>query len=703
MLRFTSHIRATFALGLIYALGAFPCAADSSSFTDEELAWWALQPLQNVALPTNPNDTWSKSPIDHFVHRKLTENNLEPAPQANKRVLIRRLYLDLIGLPPTPKEVDAYLSDTSAEAWSTIVNQLLDDPRYGEHWARFWLDLVRYAESDGWNKDTYRPNIHRYRDYVVNSFNSDKPYPQFVLEQLAGDEIGADDPEDIVATGFLRLGVYEYNQRNARKQWDDIMNEMTDVTGTVFLGLSMSCSRCHDHKFDPILQKDYFSLRAFLEPIIWRDDIPLATALERAGWEAQQRAWKGISGNIQKSIDELRKPYIDKKWYDTADKFPLDIQDAYNKPESERTSWDQQMAYLIGRQFYEEGVPALKAMSKPHKAQDALLQELLAEYNTVKPAPLPAAMSVKDYPGTPSPTIIPGDESNTPIAPGFLTIMSTDKPTITPIAESTGRRTVLAQWIGRADNPLTTRVIVNRIWQQHFTQGLVLSSNDFGNLGEPPSHPELLDWLTQSFIDNNWSFKHLHRLILNSATWQQSSEHPLAATHQAKDPGEVLLWRHKVHRMKAEQLYDAMLLASGELNTKKNGTGSRALYQRVIRNTPNQYLHAFDMANGLTSMSERNSTTTPTQALLLLNGEFALARAKKLAERVEKSSLETIKDKLNYAFQLTWGRNATESEMTRALSFTRIAGEEDALTLDQTQLVDFCHVLLNANEFAYID
>ena len=246
----------------------------AGTITDEDREWWAYQPLDKPSVPHVDDAGWGRNPIDAFVLTRLEEQGMQPAPRADRVTLVRRLYFDLLGLPPSQADVERFVADDSPGAWERLVNRLLADNRYGEHWARFWLDLVRYAESDGWNKDSYRPHIWRYRDYVVRSFNADKPYPLFVQEQLAGDEMPGDDPEQLIATGFLRLGIYEYNQRDARTQWDNIVTEATDVAGDVFLGMGMACARCHDHKFDPILQTDYFQLRAFFEPVIWRDDIP---------------------------------------------------------------------------------------------------------------------------------------------------------------------------------------------------------------------------------------------------------------------------------------------------------------------------------------------------------------------------------------------------------------------------------------------
>ncbi|MCB9782738.1 MAG: DUF1549 domain-containing protein [Candidatus Omnitrophica bacterium] len=675
--------------------------------------WWAIQPLVRPEIPTVQNDRWSRNPIDRFVFRRLADKGLTPAPEADRVQLVRRLFFDLVGMPPTPREIDDFLNDSSPEAWEHLVDRLLDDPRYGEHWARFWLDLVRYAESDGWNKDSYRPNIWRYRDYVVDSFNRDKPYPQFVREQLAGDEMPGDDPEKIIATGFLRLGIYEYNQRDARNHWNDIMNEMTDVTGDVFLGVSMSCSRCHNHKFDPITQKDYFGLRAFFEPVIWRDDVPGVTEAGHEKWRKQQKKWEDATTSIRAEIDALCLPYYDRKWKETVDKFPLDIQACFNKPVEERTSWEHQMAYLIERQFYEEGTPALKKMTEEDQKKLEGLEKQLSEFDHLKPPPLPEVMSVRDFSGEISPTIIPKDRRHQPVPPHFLTVLASETPDTEDLQpelpKSTGRRTALAKWIGREDNPLTTRLIVNRIWQQHFGRGIVPTASDFGHLGEPPTHPKLLDWLTFHFVENGWSMKHLHKMILMSSTWKQSSQHPEASDQLKTDPSEDLLWRARIHRLSAEEIRDSMLFVSGELDRRIGGPSvddkspRRGLYMKIRRNSPDPLLSAFDCANGLKSVAQRNVTTTPTQALLLFNGDYSLGRAEKLADRIQGLETGDLGEALSSAFRLAWGRTPSEVELKRALAFVSPGTDQEKSTLNRERLVDFCHVLLNSNEFLYVD
>lgn len=676
--------------------------------TEKDRAWWAFQPLADHPLPAAIATAESRNPIDRFVHARLAEKQMEPAPEADSTTLVRRLYLNLLGLPPTPNELAEYESNTRPDRWEQLVDRLLADPRYGEQWSRFWLDLVRYSDSDGWNQDAFRPHIWRYRDYVINAFNTDKPYPVFVQQQLAGDEISPDDPEALTATGFLRLGIYEYNQRDARGHWNDIMNEMTDVAGDVFFGMSMACARCHNHKFDPVLQEDYFKLRSFFEPVIWRDDLKAAAPQQHENFARQQTEWEEATIDIRNEIDALLKPYYDRKWKTTVDKFPLDIQDCFNKPVAERTSLEHQMAYLVSRQFLEEGGGPLKSMSKEDKAKHEALKEKLAAYDHLKPKALPPLMAATSFDGELSPTTIPDDPDQAPVQPGFLTVLTerlTSLPSKTnPPRFSAGRRKALAQWIGDASNPLTPRVIVNRIWQQHFGRGLVATPNDFGHNGEAPTHPQLLDWLTKSFINHQWSPKHLHRTILTSATWKQSADHPKAENYQELDPGDDLLWRHRVRRLKAEQIRDAMLHTSGELINRVGGPSidekvpGRALYVKHYRNRNDTLLHAFDLTGGLKSVADRNTTTTPTQSLLMINGDYVLQRAKHFSEQLLKLSQEPPVV-VAEAIRRCWNRPPTTAEIQHSVTFI---SNSEKNQVDPTKLQDFCHVLFNSNEFLYL-
>ncbi len=664
--------------------------------------WWAFRPRSSVTPPALENDhsqTRARNGIDQFVFHRLAQQNLSPAPSADKPTRLRRLYYDLIGLPPTPGEMDAFLQDEAPDAWERQIDVLLEDPRYGEHWATLWLDLVRYSESDGWNQDAYRPHIWRYRDYVVKAFNEDKPYTDFVREQLAGDEMPGGHPDHLEAAGFLRLGIFEYNQRDARGHWNDIMNEMTDTVGDVFLGLSMACARCHDHKFDDISQRDYFRLRAFFEPIIWRDDLKAATLAEKAAYADQLAVWNEATEEIRGEIDALVKPYHDRKWKTTVEKFPLDIQACFLKPEHERNSWEHQMAYLVSRQFLEEGGGPLKNISQEDQVQHEALKKKLAAFDHLKPKALPPVMTVKTFAGPSTPTTIPGDKGKTAVSPGFLTALS---PHAEPATDATQLRTTLAAWITDPDNPLTTRVIVNRIWQRHFGRGLVSTPNNFGHKGSRPSHPELLDWLTERFIEDGWRFKQLHRLILTSATWQQASDHPESSNYKKHDPENTLLWSAPVRRLRAESIRDSMLHLSGELQSKLGGPSvdaevpRRSLYVKRFRNDNETFLHAFDMTSGLKSMAQRNSTTTPTQSLTMFNSRYTLERAEVWADRLCAQHAATP-SLLHQAMRSAWGRPPSPAELDDALQFVG----QDPQTSRQ-RVADFCHVLLNSNEFLYV-
>ena len=714
------------ALGVSWPQASQSIRESEGGISAADRRWWAFVPLSKPRPPSIRRDDWSQNEIDRFVLRRLRDNQMQPASRADRATLVRRLYFDLLGLPPTPAELDSFLLDTSPDAWEKLVDRLLDDERYGEHWARYWLDLVRYSDSDGWNQDAYRPVIWRYRDYVVRAFNEDKPYPQFVRQQLAGDEINGDDPHNLDAAGFLRLGLYEYNQRDAVGHWNDIMNEMTDVAGDVFLGMSMACARCHDHKFDPVPQQDYFKLRAFFEPVIWRDDLPAATQAEQQEYQQKLVAWQQATSEIQARMDALLEPYNERKWKSTVDKFPLDIQACFHKPVTERSSWEHQMAYLVSRQFIEEAGGPLKTITKEDKEKHEALLKELAAFDHLKPEPLPELMTVTDFSGRIAPTVIPGDPEGQSIEPGFLSVL-TPEPSLQRLfsrgrrsnelaisrpawkEDSSGRRTALAEWIGRPDNPLTTRVLVNRIWQQHFGQGIVPTPNNFGKMGQLPTHPELLDWLAVTFVEDGWSIKKLHKRIVMSATWRQSAQHPEADRYQQQDPDEVLLWRARVHRLRAEQIRDAMLSVSGELDRKLGGPGveasapRRSLYVKVFRNTTETFLHAFDAAGGLKSIAVRNTTTTPTQSLLLINGTYALGRAEKMADRLVEMKFADAAGLVDHAMRLAWGRGSTASEAASSLMFLGVTADQETEVIERQGLIDLCHILFNANEFLYLD
>ncbi len=657
--------------------------------SDEDRAWWAFQPVREPPVPEVDDNGWSKSPIDKFIYQKLAENGLTPSQEADRRTLLRRASFDLTGLPPTPEEVEAFLADTSPNAYEAMIDRLLDSPRYGEHWARYWLDLVRYAESDGYRQDAYRPTAWRYRDYVIKSFNDDKPYDQFVREQLAGDEIAPHDPEALAATGYLRLWIYEYNQRDAPLQWETILNDITDVTADVFLGMGMGCARCHNHKFDPILQEDYFRLQAFFTPILPYDQCQLITPEQRREYEAQLAQWEAMTAEIRAEMEKIEAPHRLAATKAAVGMFPPEIQAMCNKPEDERTPRERQLVDLVLRQV-ENWQGRIKGDEK--KRYDELKAKL-AEFDKYKPAPPPTTISVRDVGLVAPPTVIPGDRRQRDIPPGFLTVLDPEPAKVTPRPDiaSTGRRTALAEWINREDNPLTHRVIVNRLWQHHFGQGLVATPNDFGRLGEPPSHPELLDWLVVQFLKNGRRLKPMHRLMMNTATYRQSAlaDHRLVLADsnseqqgaernpQVVDPSNRLLWRMNIRRLRAEQVRDAILAATGELDLTMGGEGAdltrprRAVYLKVLRNTPEPLLEAFDVADGFNSTALRQTTTTANQALLMFNGPWMLARAKALKTRLEKEGARDDYEFVNAAWRIMFSRAPTTSEVESSLTFLR--------------------------------
>ncbi len=657
---------------------------DGDRITEEDRKWWAIQPLTEPSVPHFGKD-WARNEVDPFIARKLEETGLEPAREADRYELVRRAYFDLHGLPPTPAEIDAFVNDNHPDAWPRLIDKLLESPRYGERWAQHWLDVVRYAESDGYNEDAFRPDASAYRDYVIRSLNEDKPYNQFVREQLAGDEIAPDDPNAFIGTAYLRHGIYEWNQRNARMHWDLIINEMTRVTGEAFLGIGIGCAQCHDHKFDPILQKDYYGLQAFLSSVAWPMDRPLATPEQIAAHQEQQEKWKEATQSIRDEIDELTENGLSANLRNIVKQFPQDVQDIYYKPEAEKSTFDKQLSYLVWRQVdraeqrYDRAKQLKKSPEKLKRYEE--LQAELKEFDSLKPKPLPTAFVATDIGTEPAPTYLMTRTTQERVEPSFLTLLEDQAPEITPTQSTTGRRTALANWIVREDNPLSTRVIINRIWQRHFGQGIVPTPNDFGTLGEPPSHPALLDWLTQRFLEGGWKTKPMHRLIMNSAAYRQTARRegdvPLQNAPNHIDPTNRLLWRFPPQRLDAEQLRDAMLAVSGELKHREGGssvsgsTPNRSIYVIKKRNKPDEMLSGFDAPLCFESAPTRVATTTPIQSLLLANGAWTLERSKAFAKRLLDGKQHLTDNDIRVAWQLVFGRAATEEEVSQSLAFVQ--------------------------------
>jgi Protein of unknown function (DUF1553)/Protein of unknown function (DUF1549)/Planctomycete cytochrome C len=637
-------------------------------FTEEQRKFWCFQPLANPALPPLTG-IWAHNGIDRFIAQKHAELGLTPAPEADTREFARRATMGLHGLPPSREQIEALERDHSPARYERFIDSLLASPHYGERWAQHWLDLARYAESDGYNADEFRTAAWPYRDWVIKSLNEDKPYDQFVREQLAGDEIAPEKPEVLVATGYLRNPVYEWNQADVRGQWDLILTDITDTTGELFLGLSFGCARCHNHKFDPILQKDYFRLRAFFAPIQWRDDLTLGTPEQQAATAKQQSEWEAATVNVRAAMDELVGPILKGRVNTALKRFNDELQTMVRKEPGEREPMERQLVNLCERQLRRarKQLDPLKSLKTDEaKGKYASLVEELKKFDTLKPVALMEAFVATDVGPVAPPTTFKTRKGETEVAPGFLTLLEPGEPEIPSVGGSTGRRTALANWITRPDNQLATRVIVNRVWQFHFGRGLVASSSDFGKLGEKPSHPELLDWLARRFVSEGWSLKKLHKEIMLSATYGQTARRePSPAALQA-DPSNRFLWRFNPRRLDAEQVRDAMLVASGELNLKEGGAPEdgngtrRSIYTIKKRNNQNEILRSLDAPSGFASTAERQSTTTPTQALLLLNGEWPLSRARKLSGKVRS---------IEEAWEAALGRPPSERERETADAF----------------------------------
>jgi len=657
-----------------------PAWGARGKITDEDRKWWAYQPVPaEVSVPAVESkderlQRWAQNEVDAFILQKLLAAGLEPSAEAPREVLVRRLYLDLTGLPPTAEQSQAFINDTAPDAWERLVDSLLASPHYGERWARHWLDLVRYADSDGYKADDYRPDAWRYRDYVIAAFNADKPYDRFILEQLAGDELFPDNPEALIATGYLRCGIYEYNNRDAAGQWTAMLHDITDTTSDVFLGMGLQCARCHDHKFDPLLQRDYFRMQAFFAPLHMPETAVAATSAERAAWQEKQTAWEQATASIRGQIEAIEKPYRERARRDATSKFPPETQAIMNKPEAERTPAERPVFELAWRQVTYEWDRLEAKIKGSDKEKWVALRKELAAFDHLKPAPLPSAMIARDM-GTAAPGVfIPGGEKEGGIEAGFPVVLDAARARVQALPSSTGRRSALAKWIASPDNPLTARVMVNRVWQQHFGRGLSSTASDFGILGEKPTHPELLDWLARRFMADGWSLKKLHRLILTSAAWRQGTASTVAEHARQTDPENRLLWRWNTRRMDSEQIRDTIFAASGELELTPGGPGSdaakprRAVYTRVLRNVRDPLADAFDAPQHFNSMPLRDTTTTATQSLFLANGRFLVDRAEAMARRLTKS-FDDDRALIEAAWRATAGKGPATDEMEEAMAF----------------------------------
>ena len=624
---------------------------------------WAFQPVRVVQLPAVKNAAWARNEVDRFILAALEAKGLKPSPEADRRTLIRRVTVDLIGLPPTPEEVEAFVNYASPQAWERVGDRLLASPHYGERWGRHWLDLARYADSSGFHNDLDRPHAWRYRDYVIRSFNEDKPYARFIAEQLAGDEVPGADEETVVATGFCRNGPSnDDNMGNNKEQYRlDELDDVIATTSTVFLGLTVGCARCHDHKYDPVTSADYYSLLAV------------------------------FNGTVKR------------------------------------------------------GVP--KDTDAKDKTKDPVkLQALIETKATVPPTFLLRRGSLQNK----------GPEVP-PAAPLVLTTNPLRFPEPEPDAKSSGRRRTLAEWIAAPDNPLTWRVLANRIWQHHFGRGLVATPSNFGFNGARPTHPELLDYLAARLVADGGRWKPLHKLLVMSATYRQSANaergmrnaestaaagsatpHSAFRTPHSIDPDNTLLWRANRQRLSAESLRDSILAVSGKLNPQLGGPGikpriradlltasqrnkwpaltvegpaqwRRSVYIYVKRQLLMPMMELFDAPTTTDSCAERMQSVVPTQALVLMNDEFVEDHAGFLAQRAVAEAGESLQRAIERMQMLALARVPSAERLKQAVAFVEaregVYAKEPAAaqTPRQRALTDLAHVLFNSSEFIYVE
>ncbi len=681
-------LRSRLPLGLLLAstmLGASP--------PEDSEKPWAFRPVRRPEVPSvEAASDAIRNPIDAFLLATLREQGIEPAPEADRRTLIRRLTFDLIGLPPTPEAVEAFVADPAPDAYERLVEQLLASPQYGERWGRHWLDVVRYAETHGYERDDPKPNAWKYRDYVIAAFNQDKPYNRFLIEQLAGDEIPEPTIASKTATGLHRLGLIDDEPADPVMDRFDQLDDMIKTVGTTFLGLTIHCARCHDHKFDPIQQADYYRLASFFTPgVRYRRGSVESISLVLASDSEEQRVAE-LNQAVDRQVASLR--------------------------ERIKSVGDGDL-----KQTLEKRVKALAAL---------------------RPAKLPMALGFTDNGPDADPTalLIRGDAHNPgpEVAPGFLAILEPDPPTITPPpgGRTTGRRLALARWIASPDNPLSTRVIVNRVWQYHFGRGIVGTPSDFGAMGEEPSHPELLDWLASEFVTRGWSLKALHRLLVQSAAYRRSDRWDDRAGEI--DPYNTLLWRMAPRRLEAEPIRDAMLAVTGDLNLEVGGpsvrppipkavlagqsrpgngwnvsppreAARRSVYIHVKRTLAVPELELLDAADNNDPCPRRAVTTTAPQALTFLNGDFAHQQADHFAARLLRESGIDRAAQVERAFRLAFARRPTDSELRDSLAFLNSQSAlialrphpEDRPDPPREALRALCLVLLNANEFVTVD
>ncbi len=725
---------------------------------------WAFQPLRTVAVPASPDPGWTRTEVDSFIRQAQAAKGLTPSPAADARTLIRRLYYDVIGLPPRPEEMQRWLEHLAKTptAVAPLIEELLANPHYGERWARHWLDVARYADSNGMEGDDDRPTAYHFRDFVIRAFNDDMPCDQFMRWQLAGDELNPDNPQAIAATGFLVAGtsiilnvpMEEEKLRTRANELDDIVS----TTGQAMLGLTLACARCHDHKYDPLPTRDYYRLMSIFNSGD-RKEVPLASAAEVASQAKAMTEWKQQFDSATQARSAWLKhprPALAEQLRTTRiSQLPISDEEKQlltSKPDEPKT---KELAQRFKKQLQAEDPAAIKALLVAEQAHWQELEERVQKLNANKPSALPKTFAFADFAAEPRESWLfeRGDfmARNQKVNMGFLTVLQQNKPAEAYWQSarasilhpgSTQQRRALADWMTDLDDGagrLLARVFVNRVWQHHFGEGLVRSVSDFGTRGEKPSHPELLEWLTSYFISHGWSLKDLHRIILSSATYQQAAG--FDEKKAAIDPENRLLWQRRPLRVEAEILRDSMLAVAGTLNPTMFGpsfkppipsealqarnvkqpypkdaqdtaeTRRRTIYLFHKRVVQYPLMQAFDAPDAQQSCGRRMNTTVAPQALAMLNDPFVRLRAEELATQLQSTPDNTVENKVQLAFQRCFNRAPTPAELTAATGFigtqttSRQARDvsQTAASMELLALTDFCQSLFGLNEFIYID
>ncbi len=712
-------------LGLPFPSGGDAGVTHAEKPKGADKNYWAFKAPVKPATPAVKNAAWVKTPIDAFVLSKLEAKGLAPVAPAEPRALVRRMTYDLTGLPPTPAEIDAFEAAAGRNRESAVaelIERLLASPAYGEKWGRHWLDVVRFAETNGYERDGAKPFAYRYRDYVIRSLNADKPYDLFLKEQLAGDEMprDGDNADPVIATGFYRLGVWDDEPADRPLAMYDGLDDLVTTVGQGMLGMSLNCARCHDHKGDFFPQEDYYKLVAFFRdigPIDNNRDPNSSTNVSDVSPRDRRKVYEVELKARSVKTDALRalmRPIEDAAIKTMAPKDQLAVQDGQRDEIVRKVpgvlTGDAKAAYLKLRGDLE----ALKKMPEADR-------ELALSVNHPNANPPETNLLIRGNPGS----------KGKVVTAGFPEVFGVPDPAIKSGTGKAGRRTALAEWVASPTNPMTARVMMNRVWHNHFGKGIVPTPNDFGKFGEKPTNPELLDYLATEFVARGWSLKAMHRLILGSSVYQLSAA---ASPDNLKlDPANTYRWRFDMRRLGSEEMRDTILTVSGKLDrtmygpsvfpkipaavlagqsvpgqgwhydgAKPDAANRRSIYVHVKRNLQVPILATHDQADPDTTCPVRYTTTVPTQALGLLNGEFANEQAATFAKHMTSEAPGDLGKQVTAALRLTTGRPPTAAEVARDADFVRTLQTKHALD-DATALTRYALLLLNTNEFVYVD